>query len=230
MTIYHDNNNRGKTRMGWLDSSHTFSFGHFQDPNRMGFRALRVVNEDHVIPGAGFGEHGHQDMEILTFVISGALRHGDSLGNGSVIKPGEIQRMYAGAGIRHSEMNAANDNDVHFLQIWIEPDQQGGQPEYEQVAMPDTRNEWVKLAAPKGQGGLTGLYQDATLSYAMLDEGHSLTHERREGRGVFVQMVSGMADVNGQLMKAGDGLQTDDLDQITITAGSDAQILLFDLA
>ncbi|MEO1295377.1 MAG: pirin family protein, partial [Cyanobacteria bacterium J06636_16] len=169
--LLHDRNARGRTQLGWLDSYHTFSFGGFQDPNRMGFRSLRVINDDCVTPGAGFATHSHQDMEILTYVLAGALEHKDSLGNGSIIRPGEVQIMSAGTGITHSEFNHSQTQPLHFLQIWILPNQLGLNPRYEQKAFTkdDMHNELLLIGAKDGRQGAVKIYQDVDLYIAVLE-------------------------------------------------------------
>ena len=231
MQRIHERDLRGKARTGWLDSQHTFSFGHFHDPERMGVRSLRVINEDRVIPGAGFAEHGHADMEIVTYVISGALAHKDSLGTGSIIRPGEIQRMSAGTGIRHSEMNASEEAPVHFLQIWIQPDRADLEPSYEQVALAkDTGlGGFTPIAGPNiGEGGVT-LHQDARILVAKPKEGETLEVQVREGRAAFLQLVKGELTIEGETLRAGDGLEIDEPKTLTLIAQADSEILLFDL-
>lgn len=227
----HDRNLRGKARTGWLDTQHTFSFGSFHDPDRMGLHSLRVINEDRIIPGAGFAEHGHADMEIVTYVISGALAHKDSLGTGSIIRPGEIQRMTAGTGIRHSEMNASNEDPVHLLQIWIHPSQAGLEPSYEQVTLAEDvgHQGFTPIAGPDvGEGGVT-LHQDARILLAKPEEGETLHIDVREGRAAFVQMVKGEMSVDGETLRAGDGVEIDHAAKFDLTAEVDSEILLFDL-
>lgn len=231
MARIHDRNLRGKARTGWLDTQHTFSFGNFHDPDRMGLRSLRVINEDRVIPGAGFAEHGHADMEIVTYVISGALAHKDSLGTGSVIRPGEIQRMTAGTGIRHSEMNPSDSEEVHLLQIWIHPDTAGLAPSYEQVSLPEDAgiNGFTPIAGPDvGEGGVK-IHQDARILVAKPEDGQSVQVEIRQGRAAFVQLVKGQISVEGETLRAGDGLEIDEPATLTLTAEADSEILLFDL-
>lgn len=233
MTQYFDNLARGHSRTSWLDSHHTFSFGGYHDPKRMGFRALRVINEDHVAPGGGFAPHGHRDMEIITYVMSGALAHKDSLGNGSVIRPGEIQRMSAGSGIRHSEMNASNEEPVHFLQIWVEPNKTGHAPSYEQEELrPDAgRNGFTPIATPSGGDGAISLHQDMTLSVSRPEDGETVEVELGEDRYGFLHIVSGQVEINGKSYRAGDGLAIAGPDSpLAVTAQSASEMLLFDLA
>lgn len=232
MTLLHERDLRGTTQIGWLDSAHTFSFGGFHDPARMGHRALRVINDDRVIPGAGFGTHSHRDMDILTYVIDGALAHKDSLGNGSTIRPGEIQMMSAGTGITHSEMNASGDAPVHFLQIWIVPDETGLQPSYDQkeINRKAARGALHLIAGPEGRDDAVKLNSDTRLYTAELDAGSNVTHAFAAGRAGFLQVVSGIIEVSGESLRAGDGLQIEGTEACTITAREDAVILLFDLA
>lgn len=224
---------RGPTRIGWLDSKHSFSFGGYRDPRHTGFRDLLVINEDRVTPGAGFGRHGHSDMEIISYVLEGALGHKDSTGTDGVIKPGEIQRMSAGRGIEHSEMNASATEPVHFLQIWIQPSQRGIQPGYEQVAMaPVTADAQLDLiAGPDGGDGAVTLHADARVHRASLKPGASLHLPIAAERHVWVQVVRGDATANDQRLATGDGLAVSDEAALTLTGGSEtAELLVFDLA
>jgi redox-sensitive bicupin YhaK (pirin superfamily) len=232
MALIHQKSVRGRTKIGWLDSHHTFSFGGFQDPNRMGHRALRVINEDVVIPGAGFGEHGHEEMDIISYVISGALKHGDSMGNSSVITAGEFQHMYAGTGVRHSEMNASNDEKVHFLQIWIVPQCIGGEPTYFQIEvdLDSRKNSFVPFAGPDGQEGLALLRSDTWVYMARASEGQAVQHHFEPGRAGFLQVVKGIVEVEGHEVSAGDGLQFEATSKCEITARSEAELMLFDLS
>lgn len=231
MPLIHDKAIRGRTRTGWLDSHHTFSFGGFRDPARMGHRRLRVLNEDVVIPGAGFGEHGHEEMDILTFVISGALKHTDSMGNTSVITAGELQHMYAGTGVTHSEMNASATEPVHFLQIWIIPERTGGAPAYYQSALDldARRNIFLAVAGPDADEACALLHSDTRVYMIRLDDGVTVERKFRPGRAGFLQVVSGIVEIEGQRLSAGDGLQFDATDVCTITAGTDADLIVFDL-
>jgi quercetin 2,3-dioxygenase len=210
---------------------HTFSFGRYQDPAHMGFRSLRVINEDRVIPGAGFPRHGHSDMEIISYVLDGALEHKDSLGNGTVIRPGDVQRMSAGTGILHSEFNPSNMDPVHFLQIWIIPDQAGLPPSYEQKAFPieERRGRLRLVAAPAGQDGTVTVHQDARLFVANLEAGEHVVHEIERGRGLWLQLARGIVTVNGTEMREGDGAAVEDEPAIAIEADTDAEFLLLDL-
>src|SRR5690242_14835795 len=202
MILIHDRAARGRTEMGWLDSRHTFSFGHFHDPRRMGFGALRVINEDRVIPGAGFGTHSHADMEIISYVIEGALAHKDSIGNGSTIRPGDVQRMSAGTGISHSEFNPSRDQPVHFLQVWIIPERNGMKPSYEQKHFDDAEKRGrLRLVGDRaGGGGAITIHQDVRLYSALLEEGDAVTHALAPGRRAWVQIVRGAAALNGDLL------------------------------
>lgn len=232
MIKFRDRMTRGRTETGWLDSRHTFSFGDYRDPSQMGFRTLRVINDDRVIPGGGFPTHGHRDMDILTYVLSGALEHKDSIGNGTVIRPGELQRMSAGSGITHSEFNHSQTVPVHFLQIWIIPAQRGLQPSYEQktFALADRTNEWMELASPKGAGGAVTIHQDAHLFAAKLRPGAQLAREVARDRGAWLQIARGIVALNDTEMREGDGAAIESEPAITVTADTDAEILFFDLA
>ncbi|AZV79898.1 pirin family protein [Parasedimentitalea marina] len=231
MPLIHDRNSRGHTKTGWLDSFHTFSMGGFYDPKRVQHRALRVLNEDRVIPGAGFGKHDHQEMDIVTLVLSGALRHEDSLGNGSVIHPGEIQSMTAGTGITHSEMNASESEQVHFYQIWIIPDETGLSPSYQQrpIDLIATKNTLHPIACGRGSDGTVKLHSDTTLLMAGLTDGASVHYQFEPGRAGFLQVVSGLISIDGNQFKAGDGLQFESTGHCSVDAEEDATVLLFDL-
>src|ERR671924_2139197 len=207
MIILRRSSERGITKSGWLDSRHTFSFGDYYNPQHMGFSHLRVINEDRVVPGAGFGTHSHRDMEIITYVLEGALAHRDSTGTSSVIRPGEVQRMSAGTGISHSEYNRSRTEPVHFLQIWILPDRQGLQPSYEQrsFASEELRGQWRLIAARDGREGAVTLHQDVDVLVARLEPGEQVAHHLRPGRHAWVQVASGGAMLNGVSLKEGDG-------------------------
>jgi redox-sensitive bicupin YhaK (pirin superfamily) len=226
---------RGSTELGWLDSRHTFSFGDYYDPEKMGFRALRVINEDRVAPRGGFPTHPHRDMEIVTYVISGGLQHRDSMGNGSLIRPGEIQRMSAGTGIHHSEINPSKSDPVHFLQIWIVPERRGLTPGYEQKSFSDEqrRGRLLLVAARDGRDGAVTIHQDASLYASLLDAGTTVQHELAPGRHGWLQVVKGELEVGGQKLEAGDGVALDGTSSaptpIAIAAKADAELLLFDL-
>jgi len=231
MIAFRDRMARGQSRTGWLDSRHSFSFGNYRDPAQMGFRSLRVVNEDRVIPGAGFPRHGHQDMDIISYVLEGALEHQDSIGNGNVIRPGEVQRMSAGTGIQHSEFNASKIEPVHFLQIWIVPNRTGLPPSYEQKAFPveERRGQLRLVAAPDGRGGAVTLHQDALLYIANLDAGARVTHAIARGRGVWLQVARGIAALNGTELREGDGAAVEDETALVIAGETETELLLFDL-
>lgn len=226
-------NERGHFDHGWLDTYHTFSFADYYDPGFMGFRALRVINEDRVAPGQGFGKHPHRDMEIITYVLSGELEHRDSLGNGSIIRPGEVQYMAAGTGVTHSEFNPSANNPVHLMQIWIEPGKKGMKPQYEQRAFPGVAQAGalMLLASEDGQGGSIRINQDARIYAATLRSGQSIADfELRDGRGAWVQVLRGTIDLNSNKMSAGDGAGITDVSRLTLTAKEEAEILLFDLS
>lgn len=232
MALIHEKALRGRTKTGWLESHHTFSFGGFTDPGRMGHRALRVLNDDVVIPGAGFGEHGHEEMDILTYVISGALRHQDSLGNTSVIHAGEFQHIYAGTGVVHSEMNASDSEPVHFLQIWIIPERTGGAPTYFQtvVDLDAQRNTFIPVASPEHHDKWATLRSDTWIHMARLDEGATIHKDFAPGRAGFLQVVSGLIDIAGNSLSAGDGLQFETTSKCEIVARSQAELMLLDLS
>jgi quercetin 2,3-dioxygenase len=232
MIRFRDRMARGQTRTGWLDSRHTFSFADYHDPAQMGFRTLRVINEDRVIPGAGFPSHGHRDMEILTYVLAGALEHKDSIGNGTVIRPGELQRMSAGSGIVHSEFNHSKAEPVHFLQIWIVPRRCGVAPSYQQKAFPlaERAERFDLIAAPDGAAGAITLDQDARLFAARLAAGAYVVHELAPGRGAWLQVARGVVALNGTEMREGDGAAIEAEPTIAVTADTQAELLLFDLA
>lgn len=231
ITIRH-REDRGVAQMGWLDSRHSFSFGHYHDPRQMGFRALRVINEDRVIPGAGFPTHGHANMEIVSYVLDGALEHKDSLGTGSVIRPGEVQRMSAGRGIRHSEYNASQSDSAHFLQIWILPEAHGLAPSYEQKAYPEAEKRGnLRLVGSKdGRDGSVTIHQDVDLYAALLDGEESASLSLRPGRHAWVQVARGQVHVNGTLLKEGDGAALTDEEAVILDRADVAEVLVFDLA
>jgi redox-sensitive bicupin YhaK (pirin superfamily) len=223
---------RGQARLGWLDSRHSFSFGHYYDPQHMGFGPLRVINEDRVSPGGGFDTHGHRDMEIISYVLDGALEHKDSIGTGSVIRPGDVQRMSAGTGVRHSEFNHSQSAPVHFLQIWLRPEQEGLKPSYEQknFAPGEKQGKLRLIVSRDGRHGSLTIHQDASIYAAVLKEGDKLTHTLKTGRKAWVQIVRGSLDLNGQWLRTGDGAAIADLPALTIAAHADnTEILLFDL-
>jgi redox-sensitive bicupin YhaK (pirin superfamily) len=221
---------RGHANHGWLDSHHTFSFADYYDPRHMGFRSLRVINEDRVAAGRGFGTHGHRDMEILTYVLDGQIAHRDSMGHQEVLGPNEIQRMSAGTGIRHSEFNASETAPLHFFQIWIEPASLGTKPSYEQLRFEpeEKKNRLKQLAGPEGGEGIATINQDARLFVADLDEGASVTHELGANRAAWVHVVRGDVEVNGTPAHTGDAISATDEQRLTVTGKG--EILLFDLA
>ena len=225
-------NKRGYADHGWLRSFHSFSFADYHDPARMGFGDLRVINEDRVQPGTGFGTHGHRDMEIISYVLEGALEHKDSMGNGSVIRPGDVQRMSAGTGVRHSEFNPSQSEPVHFLQIWIEPDVTGIPPGYEEKHFDaaDKRGRLRLIASPDGAEGSVKLHQDARLHAALIDGKERAAHALAPGRRAYVHVARGSVTVNGQPLAAGDALKAEGLNEIVVEHGDQAEVLLFDLA
>jgi redox-sensitive bicupin YhaK (pirin superfamily) len=231
MVTFRDRMARGRTRIGWLDSRHSFSFGGYHDADHMGFRALRVINEDRVVPGAGFPTHGHREMEIISYVLEGGLSHKDSLGNGSVISPGEVQRMSAGTGITHSEYNASPDAPVHFLQIWILPDRTGTPPGYAQqrLDLDGASGRLVLAAGPEGSGAAVTMHQDARMYAARLDEGATVWHRLGSGRGVWLQVARGVLALNETEMREGDGAAIENEPRLVIEAMTPAEFLLFDL-
>ena len=220
---------RGHFEHGWLDTYHTFSFGDYYDPAAMGFRALRVLNEDRVAPGMGFGRHGHRDMEIITYVLSGALRHQDSLGTSADVVPGEVQRMTAGTGVLHSEVNPSPTEPVHLLQIWIVPDRKGHEPGYEQRAFAPSPG-WRLLASPDGRVGSVTVRQDVSLYDGRLDPGATLRHDLSPGRHAWLQVTRGSVTLDGHPLVAGDGAAVSDEASLTVTSDVGAEVLLFALA
>jgi hypothetical protein len=224
---------RGHADHGWLDSHHTFSFADYHDPKQMGFRALRVINEDRVAPGRGFGAHPHRDMEIISYVIDGALEHKDSMGTGSIIRPGDVQRMTAGTGVVHSEFNASKSELVHFLQIWILPEALRLAPGYEQKTFTaDDKKGRLRLVASRdGREGSVTVHQDVALSAAVLDPGEVVEHAIAKGRHAWVQVVRGDGlSVNGKTLAAGDGAALSDEPRLELRATSPSEVLVFDLA
>ena len=222
---------RGHANHGWLDTWHTFSFSNYYDPRFMGFRGLRVINEDTVAPGQGFPLHGHRDMEIISYVLQGGLAHKDSLGTGSVIRPGDVQRMSAGTGVRHSEFNASDKSPVHFIQIWVEPARTGIAPGYEQKAFAeaDKRGRLRLVASPDGADGSLTIHQDARLYATILAPGQAVTHPLARGRHAWVQVTSGTLTVNGEPLAQGDGAAISAETSVSLTGETDAEALLFDL-
>jgi quercetin 2,3-dioxygenase len=226
-------NERGKTRAPWLDSSHTFSFNRYYDPRWSGFRDLLVINEDHVAPGQGFGTHSHDNMEILSYVVEGALRHRDSSGGSGVIRAGELQRMTAGTGVSHSEFNASETEPVHFLQIWVTPEREGLRPGYEQRAFPaEERRGRLRLVASRdGQDGAVTIHQDVKLYDALLDDGEEVAHRLAADRHAWAQVISGAVTVNGTRLSQGDGAAISEESELRLRAEADGtEVMLFDLA
>jgi hypothetical protein len=223
---------RGRTDWGWLDSRHTFSFGEYFDPRHAGFRALRVINDDRVAPGAGFGTHGHRDMEILSYVLAGGLAHRDSTGGGGVIRPGEIQFMRAGTGVTHSEMNASKTEPVHFLQIWVVPDARGLAPRYDQKTFDAgaAAKGLVLLASRDGRDGTIQVHQDVDLWMTRLAAGDERVHALAAGRHAWIHVAKGSVAVNGHELGEGDGAAFSDESTVRLEGRGDAEVLLFDLA
>jgi len=223
---------RGHFDFGWLDTRHSFSFGEYHDPAHNAFRSLRVLNEDRVEAGQGFGTHGHRDMEIFTWILEGALAHKDNRGNAGTLVPGDAQRMTAGTGITHSESNASASEEVHFLQIWVLPERAGLAPGYEQVHFPaaDRRNQLRLVASRGGEGGSVHWNQNAYLYATLLDPGVTVAHALAPGRAGWVQVASGTVTVNGVALEAGDGAGLEAEARMELVAGSTAEVLVFDLA
>lgn len=222
---------RGVADFGWLDSRHTFSFGHYFDPQQVGFGPLLVINEDRVKPGEGFGTHGHRNMEIVSYVLDGALEHKDSMGNGSVLRYGDVQRMSAGSGVRHSEYNHSREEDVHFLQIWIEPNVSGTEPGYEEKHF-DAASKQGRLrliASPDGRDGSVSIRQDASMYVSILNGDDAVEHRVAAGRTVYVHVARGRLQVNGIALKSGDGLKISDESVVALSGAEAAEVLLFDL-
>ena len=222
---------RGHANHGWLDSWHSFSFADYHDPRHMGFGALRVINEDRIQPGMGFGTHGHRDMEIISYVLEGALAHKDSMGNGSTIVPGDVQRMSAGRGVMHSEFNHEAAGETHFLQIWIEPSVRGIDPGYEQKRFgpEDKRGQLRLVASPDGREGSVKIHQDAFVYATLLDGAQRLVHPLAPGRRAYLHLARGRLCANGEALSAGDALKATDVAQIALERGEQAEALLFDL-
>ena len=231
MHIVRRANDRGVADFGWLQSRHTFSFGNYLDQNHMGFGPLRVINEDRVAPGAGFGKHPHQDMEILSWVLSGTLEHKDSLGTGAQIRPGELQRMTAGTGVTHSEFNASNSDPVHFLQIWILPERKGLKAGYEQRAFQPTQlaDQWHLVASGKPSDGAIKIHQDVELFATRLSAGRELIHETARERKLWLQVTRGEVETEGETLLAGDGIAWTDAASLRVRAKTAAEVLLFDM-
>lgn len=231
-----DRDTRGHTNIGWLDSRHTFSFGDYYDPTQMGFRSLRVINDDRITPGAGFPTHGHRDMEIISYVVEGALEHKDSMGTGSIIKPGDVQRMTAGTGVTHSEFNPSASDGTRFLQIWIEPEVSGLTPGYEQKTFSDElrTNQLCLVADWHGTDEAIKVHQDVQMFAATLTDGGEVAHEIANGRHVWIQVVRGIVSVNADDkeddLREGDGVAMSDIASATLASSIGAEVLLFDLA
>lgn len=222
---------RGHADHGWLNTYHTFSFANYYDPRHMGFSLLRVINEDFVAPGQGFGTHPHRDMEIITVILEGTLEHKDSMGNQAQIKPGEVQRMSAGTGVTHSEYNPSPMQPVHLMQIWIETGKKGIAPSYEQKAFPESEklNQLRVVASPDGRDGSVTIHTDASLYQTLLRDGGSVTQAIAPGRRAYVHVARGEATLNGKPMKAGDGARVEDEAELTLEAAKSAEVLVFDL-
>jgi redox-sensitive bicupin YhaK (pirin superfamily) len=223
---------RGHADHGWLNSFHSFSFADYHDPEQMGFGPLRVINEDRVQPGKGFGTHSHRDMEIISYVLEGGLAHKDSMGNGSVIRPGDVQRMSAGTGVAHSEFNASPSDPVHFLQIWIEPNVRGMKPSYEEKRFEESskRGQLRLIGAPDGRDGSVTIHQDALLYAGLIDGTETIAFEPKPGRRIYVHVIKGEVEVNGQPLAAGDAIKIAGESRVRIEKGRKAEVLLFDLA
>jgi len=223
---------RGHFDHGWLDTYHTFSFGDYYDPAHLGFRSLRVINDDRVHPGQGFGMHGHRDMEIVTYVLDGALQHKDSLGNGSTIRAGELQRMTAGTGVRHSEFNPSDKEGVHLYQIWLLPERTGLKPSYEELAVgeEEKRGRFRLVASPDGSDGSLTIHQDARLYLASLLPGQAVAHPIEPGRGAWLQVLRGSVNLLGSNLSTGDGVAVTDENALSVQAVVPSEVLLFDLA
>ena len=223
-------NERGHAEHGWLDTYHTFSFANYYDPQWMGFRSLRVINDDLVMPGMGFGTHPHRDMEIITYILSGSLQHKDSMGNGRVIKTGEVQYMSAGTGVQHSEFNPSQDEAVHLLQIWIQPDAKGLKPRYAEKSFANTAPGVLNLVTSKaGRDGSIAIHQDADLWLAKLDAGNRVTHKLAPGRNGWLHVAEGEVSLNGKTLNGGDAAAVNGEGALELSASKPSQVLLFDL-
>jgi hypothetical protein len=223
-------NERGHANHGWLDTYHTFSFANYYDPEWMGYRSLRVINDDLVMPGMGFGTHPHRDMEIITYVLSGQLEHKDSMGNGRTIKPGEVQYMAAGTGVQHSEFNPSNEEAVHLLQIWIQPDRRGAKPHYAEKSLQDAPAGTLNLITSKtGRDGSIAINQDADLWLGKLGEGNRVTHTLAPGRHAWLHVAEGEVSLNGKKLSGGDAAAIDEQGSVELSATKPSQVLLFDL-
>jgi hypothetical protein len=223
-------NERGHANHGWLDSYHTFSFANYYDPEWMGYRSLRVINDDLVMPGMGFGTHPHRDMEIITYVLSGALEHKDSMGNGRTIRPGEVQYMAAGTGVQHSEFNPSSEEAVHLLQIWIQPDRKGTTPHYAEKSLKDAPEGKLNLVTSKtGRDGSIAINQDADLYLGKLGAGNRVTHTLAPGRHAWLHVAEGEVSLNGKTLSGGDAAAVDEQGSLELSATKPSQVLLFDL-
>lgn len=222
---------RGHANHGWLNSHHSFSFGDYYDPSQMGIANLRVINDDTVAPGGGFAAHGHSDMEIISYVLDGALEHKDSMGNGSVIRPGDVQRMSAGSGVTHSEYNPSATAPVHFLQIWLEPNELGVEPSYDQKHFPIAQRQgrWAQLVSPDGQDGSIATHQDARMFGSFLTPGQTLDYRFDADRQGYLHLAKGQLQVGNVILKQGDGLKIQKQEKLVLKGVEDAEILLFDL-
>lgn len=232
MITIRKSNERGGGNHGWLDTQHTFSFDQYYDQQWMGFHSLRVINEDKVAAGHGFPMHPHRDMEIITYLLDGAIEHNDSMGNGSIIRPGDGQRMSAGTGVRHSEANPSKTEAAHLLQIWIMPDRRGHEPGYEQKSFPEEekRGKLRVIASPDGQNGSVKINQDAKLFVSLLKPGDEVKHELGKGRAAWLQVAKGGVELNGKKLAQSDGAAIEDESNLSIKADQDSEVLLFDLA
>ncbi len=232
MITIRKSDDRGRADHGWLDSRHTFSFAGYYDPEQMGFRDLRVINEDRVAAGEGFGAHDHQDMEIVSYVLSGSLAHKDSMGHEMIMGAGSVQRMTAGSGVTHSEMNPSSSEPVHFLQIWIRPATQGLEPGYEQLDLDHEvmRDEWAPVATPTGRDGSLTIHQDVEVLASILAPGSAVTYSLAPGRHAWLQVVRGTVELGGKSLSAGDGAAISDEEAIDLTGIKEAEVLLFDMA
>lgn len=232
MLTIRKSSDRGPSDLGWLKSKHTFSFGHYYDPDHMGYESLRVINDDRVAPAAGFGAHPHENMEIISYVLEGALEHKDSMGNGSVIKPGEVQRLSAGTGMTHSEFNHSKETEVHFLQIWFLPDQKNVKPSYEQKAFSDEekRGRFRLVASQSARDGSVNLNQDVDMSVALLDKAESADYNIQPGRKAWVHIARGKVTLNGKRLQTGDGAAISGDQSLCFQHPDQAEIIVFDMA
>ena len=223
---------RGHFNHGWLDTNHTFSFGDYYNPAHLGFRSLRVINDDRVHPGQGFGMHGHRDMEIVTYVLDGALEHQDSMGNGEVLRAGELQRMTAGTGVRHSEFNPSDQEWVHLYQIWLLPERKGLKPNYEQKTFTEEKRQGTLrlVASPTGECGSLTIHQDARLYLSTLKAGETVAHALKPSRHAWLQVLRGQVALNGHPLSAGDGAAVSEEEKLEIRSQDEAEVMLFDLA